>query len=738
MISFTFVVGLVAGICSMAAVSAAQTAEAASTVAKPREPFRIATAKSAITLCVGDDGRLYQLGYGAIGTTPAVPKDLPATGGDRAGDRLAECYPSFGNGYLNEPALQATHADGNTSTDLVYVSHSTRADDANGTTTRIEMKDPKYALRVTLFFATYRDQDVIRQWSEIHNDEAGAVPLDRFASSSPIFRAKEYWLTQLSGWHMREAALTEERLTPGVKLLDSKLGVRAHQGRTPGFVLSLNGPAKEESGEAILGSLEWAGNFAFAFDVDQNNGLRVVSGINPFASRYTLKPGETFATPAMIWTWTDAGVGQASRNLHRWARKHGLRDGDKPRPVLLNNWEATYFKFDQVKLVSLLDGAREIGADIFLLDDGWFGAKYPRDDDRTSLGDWTVDKRKLPDGLPYLVEQARQRGLGFGIWLEPEMVSPKSELFEAHPDWALGQAGREQILGRNQRVLDLTRPAVKDFVSGVIDGTLNSAPGTRYVKWDSNAYALQPGSTYLPAGEQSHVMIDYQRALYDVMDKAVAAHPDVMMMLCSSGPARCDYASLRRFTTFWTSDNTDPLRRVFIQWGFSQLYPAQAMSAHVTDMGKRPLKFAVDVALSGAFGLDLDLSKHSAEDRELLAAAVKLYKERLQPIVATGDLYRLESPYAGPRSAIDFVSEDKSRAVVFVYQHADGEVKSVTPRGLDPAKRYRVSEVNLVGRVKSSLAQQGQTIDGATLMRDGLDVRCAKQCDSSVIELIVE
>lgn len=702
-----------------------------------RSVFEISTARSMITFAVGSDHRLYQLGYGSRQKKPEIPEKLPMPAYDGAAERLSEVYPSFGNGYLLEPALHVTHADGDTSTDLKYVSH-TVTEDAGIATTRIELKDPKHPFQVTLVYRAYVELDIIEQFTEIRHDESRAVTMHRYASASPVFRAKSYWLTQLQGYHMREAGLVEEKLTPGVKLLDSKLGVRAHQIRTPGFFLSLDQSANEESGEVFAGSLAWAGSYAFAFDLDFNNGLRAVCGINPHGSQYHLQPGRTFTTPAMIWAWSDRGKGQISRNFHRWARQYSLRESHKPRPVLLNNWEATFFNFDEAKLVSLLDGAREIGSDVFLLDDGWFGRKYPRNDDRQGLGDWMVNEKKLPHGLSYLVEQSKQRGIDFGIWVEPEMVSPKSELYEAHPDWALQQTGREMILGRWQRVLDLNRPEVKEFVFNVIDKTLKDAPGTRYVKWDCNAYALQPGSTWLKPEEQSHALVDYQFAVYDVMRKVVEAHPDVMMMLCSSGPARSDFASLKNFHSFWASDNTDPLKRVFIQWGFSHFYPAQSMNAHVTDFGHRPLKFACDVALSGAFGVDMDLSKRSDEERKQLAKTIKLYKEVLRDLIAEADLYRVESPYDHPRSVIQYVAQDRTASVVFVYQVKNAESGPVCLKGLDSGRRYRVTELNLPEGTKSSLKENGQVVDGKSLMDSGILPPCNQELQSVVIHLRAE
>ena len=693
--------------------------------------IHIATAHSALELFVGDDGRLYQLAYGNATAQASVPKRAPSC--------EAEFHPQYGDGFICEPALQATHADGNTSTALTYVRHQTTALDAGVSLSRIELKDRFYPLFVTLCLKSYGQQDVIEQWTEIRHEETGAVTLYRFASSAPVMKAKEYWLTQFQGDYSREATLAEERLGLGLKILDSKIGVRASRFRIPSFLLALNAPAREEAGEVFGGSLAWSGSYQLAFELDWNNRLRALCGINPFASQYRLKPGRTFATPAMLWTWSDQGKGRVSRNFHRWARRYGIRDAAQPRPVLLNNWEATGFKFDEPTIVSLFDGAKEIGAETFLLDDGWFGNRHPRNDDKAGLGDWQVNSNKLPHGLSYLAAEAKRRGVNFGIWLEPEMVNPASDLFEQHPDWAIRQTHRELELSRNQLDLDLSCPEVREFAWKVIDSTLGPNPGISYVKWDANRYVTQPGSPYLPPEEQSHLLIDYNFALYDVMARMVQKYPRVTAMLCSGGSGRVDYGALKYFHAFWPSDNTDPRSRVFIQWGFSHFFPASTLCNHVTRMGKRPMKFALDVAMSGALGVDMDIRKLSPGERKTLAAGIALYENDLRELISQGDLYRLESPYDGPRAALDYVSPDRSRAVLFVYQlKAIGVDQPVKLRGLDPQRNYRLPEVNLPHDASCQFGKQGQLLAGAALMSDGLLPPAHKEFESSVIELVGE
>jgi alpha-galactosidase len=667
--------------------------------------LRIATAQAAISLTIDGDGRLLQHAFGR------------GTCGQETGQ---PAYPAFGDGWVYEPALSVVHSDGNTSTDLRVVRWT-----RDGNTTRIELKDAAYPFFVDLFFRTFPLEDVFETWTVLRHEEAGSVTLDAYASSSFDFGAGEFWLTQFHGDWADEANMVEEKLGYGIKVLDSKLGVRAHQFRAPWFILSKGSPASEDAGEVFGGSLAWSGSFRFSFEMLPKGQLQAVCGINPFASTYHLEPGESFETPRMVWVWSGNGTGELSRKLHQYMRREVLRDGDRPRPVLLNNWEATYFDFDEKKIVSLFDGARNLGMELFLLDDGWFGTKYPRDGDTQGLGDWATDPKKLPNGIKALTYAAQEKGLRFGLWFEPEMVNPKSELFEAHPDWLIQQPQREHRLQRNQMVLDLTRPEVREFVYTVLDKTLFENPGISFVKWDCNRYLTQPGSPYLGPDRQSHLQVDYVRALYDVMARLAKDHPSVEVMMCSGGGGRVDYGAMQFAHELWPSDMTDPIRRIFIQWGFSHFIPAMATANHVTRWGGRPLKFCFDVAMSGRLGMDVDVDKLSSEERAYAASAIADYKG-IREVVQLGELYRLESPYLGPRSALMFVRGD--RAVAFVYAREQTEAGTIRLKGLDPTARFRVKEIG------------GETIaecqvSGSELMAKGLDLPALERYGSLVIEL---
>ena len=692
-----------------------------------KQKMEIVSDNLKLTLMVGEDGRLYELGFGdASAVVPIPEKELP---------REQEFVPAYGNGVITEPAIQATHTDGNTSTDLQYVGYRTDTVAPGLTHTVISLKDPAYNFFVDINVKCYENSGMMEIWNDIRHDERGGkVTLYRYASASPLLNSDQYWLTQFNGRYKREATLEEERLGQGMKVLDSKLGIRATQYRIPSFILAYGHPANEREGEVFAGSLRWSGSYQLAFDKDWNNRLRVLSGINPLGSHINLERGEEFATPAMLYVYSKNGKGDASRRFHRWANEYAVRDADRPRPVILNNWEATHCDFDEERLVGLFDGAKEVGAELFLLDDGWFGnGEYSRDDDKHGLGDWEISAKKLPRGLSYLAKEAAKRNVGFGIWLEPEMVSPKSALYEKHPEWIITQQKREPILGRHQEILDLTRPEVQQFEWGVIDNTLGPNPGVSYVKWDCNRYVTQPGSGYLPAQDQSHLLVDYNKALYRLMDRFATAYPDVTAMLCAGGGGRADYGAMPYFHSFWPSDNTDPLGRIKIQWGFGHFFPGSTMAAHVTRMGKRHLKLAIDVALSGTFGIDLALDKATPEERRQLAQGVKLYKDEIRDLVMHGELYRLVSPYENPMASMSYISKDKKEGVVYIYQTEDGSVPQVRLDGLDPMRRYTVKEVGLPDKMLPRFMTA--TYTGQELMEKGLENPLCSQFDSAVLRV---
>jgi len=652
-----------------------------------------------------------------------------------------EVYLTAGMENQFEPAIRMIHADGNPSLELQYVSSSNKKQDNNVGTTTIILKDPVYPVEVMLHYTSYYNEDVIKAWTEIRHNEKKPVELTEYASSLLHFNANEYWLTQFHGDWAREMEMVEEKLTNGIKSIESKLGTRTNFYQTQAFFLSLNKPSTETEGEVIAGTLAWTGNYKYTFEIDQRNGLRVRSGINSFASEYFLQPAEVFTTPEFIFSFSNQGKGQASRNLHKWARNYAVLNGNGPRMTLLNNWEATGMKFNENRLVELFDEAKKLGVDLFLLDDGWFGNKYPRNDDKTALGDWKEDSTKLPSGIGYLVKQAEAKGIKFGIWLEPEMINPKSELYEQHPDWILKLPNRAENYGRNQLVLDLCNPKVQDFVFNVVDKLLTKNPNLAFIKWDCNRSMTNQYSQFLK-DKQTHLFIEYTRGFYRVLERVREKYPQLPIMLCSGGGGRADYAAMKYFTEFWPSDNTDALERIYIQWGYSYFFPANTISAHVTNMGKESLKFRTDVAMMDKLGYDIRVQNFTPEEIQFSNEAVKTYK-RISDVIWFGDLYRIESPYESNRTVVMYVNESRSKAILFNY-HLNTRRQDIFNRvklqGLDTGRKYRIKEINLFPGTKSSQPDNDKVFTGDYLMNVGLNLSPgrANPLTSNIYELTEE
>ncbi len=689
----------------------------------------IETKNSTLVFTIGENKKLYQV---YLGEKLKDPQEYLS-------DKIKqEAYIPAGTDNVFEPAIRIVHSDGNPSLELLYIDSKTEKQNKNITHTRILLKDPVYPVDVALHFIAYYNEDIIKTWTEIRHTEKKPVVLTHFASSMLHFNSEKYYLTQFHGDWAKEMRIEDSQLTHGIKIIDSKLGTRPFSFHFPVFFLSFNNPSDEKNGELIAGTLAWTGNFQLLFEMDQNQSLRVISSMNPYASEYHLEPNKLFITPESIFTYSKQGRGLASRNLHQWARNYGVMDGTKSRYVLLNNWEATFFDFNEEKLVELFGEAHSLGVDLFLLDDGWFANKYPRNNDTAGLGDWDVNTAKLPHGLGYLVKKATEKGVKFGIWIEPEMVNPKSELYEKHPDWILKLPNREEHLIRTQLVLDLTNPKVQDFVYNVVDHMLTENPDIAYIKWDNNRQMTYPYSPYLKE-KQSHLFIEYVRGFYQVMERLRKKYPHFPIMLCSSGGGRTDYGALKYFTEFWSSDNTGPYDRVFIQWGYSYFFPSNTICAHITSWGQESLKFRTDVAMMDKLGYDIRLTKMNDSDLEFSKSAIKLYK-KLSDIIWFGDLYRLISPYDEDRAVLMYVDSDKKKAVLFSYNlffQRGYPTKLVKLDGLDPGKKYLIKEVNLYPNTQSQLMENEKTFSGEYLMKVGLHLPAFVPLTSSVIELTV-
>ncbi len=705
-----------------------------------RNIIRITTDNTDLVLEVGPNKRVYQTYLGPRLSHESDLQNLSwsqhAGSDGSVSTRGWEAYSTSGNEDFFEPALGVTHADGNMTTYLYYVD-SSQEPVPGGTYTRIILKDNRYPVNVTLNYVAYAKENVIKAWTEVVHQEKTSISLFQYASAMLYFSKAEYWLTEFSSDWAKEAHMSSQQLQFGKKVIDTKLGSRAAMHTHPFFEIGLDGSVKEHSGEVLMGTLGWTGNFRFTFEVDNVGNLRVIPGINPYASQYELKAGEVFTTPEFIFTLSYDGTSQGSRNLHDWARRYGLKDGEGSRLTLLNNWENTAFDFNQDILAELMKEAKHLGVDMFLLDDGWFGNKYPRKDDHAGLGDWEVTHDKLPGGVAALVKSAEDSGVKFGIWIEPEMVNPQSELYERHPDWVIEQPNRDTYYYRNQLVLDLSNPKVQDYVFGVVDNILTENPGVAYFKWDCNSPITNIYSPYAK-DKQGQLYVDHVRGIYNVLKRIKDKYPDVPMMLCSGGGARCDYEALKYFTEFWCSDNTDPVERIYIQWGFSQFFPAKAMAAHVTSWNKNTsVKFRTDVAAMCKLGFDIGLQELSDDELAYCQQAIANWK-RLQPAIMDGDQYRLVSPYETNHAAVEYVDKSKTMAVLFAYDLAprfQEKLHAVKLQGLDPDKRYLVKEINLMPGTESKFAQNEKIYTGDYLMKIGLDVFTYLHNMSKIIEL---
>lgn len=638
---------------------------------------------------------------------------------------LAYTVAGINNNFV-EPAIAAVHTDGDNSLDLKYVAHTSVKTDDEATLTTISLKDPVYPFYVDLLFKAWPEEDVIEQWSVIQHKEKGKVTLNKYASANLYFFNKDYYLTSYNGSWAKEIQPELTHLKQGMHTIQSRLGTRENLHTSQNFMLAFDKPATETNGEVLMGQLAWIGNYAIQFETDVYRNMHIVAGINPYQSAYLLAPDTRFETPKFIYTISFEGTGKGSRNLQDWLRNHALADGKGSRLTLLNNWEATYFNFDQNKLVSLFNGAKELGVDMFLLDDGWFGNKYPRNDDTEGLGDWQANKKKLPDGISYLVKEAGKVGIKFGIWIEPEMVNPRSELYEKHLDWVLREPNRPELYFRNQLVLDLTNPQVQDFVFNVVDGLMKENPQLAFFKWDCNAPIFNGHSMYLEKNKipQSHLYVEYTRGLEKVLKRIRAKYPKVPMMLCSGGGGRSDYNLLQYFTEFWLSDNTDPLERVFIQWNYSYYYPAITMCNHVTNWSDKSLKYKVDVASMGKLGFDIRANELNQQDMAFCQQAVRNYND-YKSIVWHGDMYRLASPYENDLASLMFMNKEKTSGVMFSYLTnwryvGNPGLRPVRLQGLDATKNYRITEINLYGDQKSTITNN-RTYSGDYLMKVGFN-----------------
>ena len=688
------------------------------------ETVEVCTPHTSLVLDATEGQELKQLYYGDRLTAA----DLSAI--NDAGGAQYAAYPVYGDICQGETALAVRHTDGNLTLQMEVTGVSRKAE-GNATVTTVAMKDKVYPLRVNVCYKTYADADVIETWTEISHDERGTVVLNQFASGYLPIRRGTVWLSSLYGAWANEAQVAQEPLEPGMKVIKNKDGLRNSHTAHAEVMFSLDGRPRENSGAVIGAALCYGGNYKLRIDTDESEYHHFFAGINEENSAYNLPNGEVFRTPALALTYSQEGLSGASRNFHKWGRKYRLMHGDKERMILLNSWEGVYFDINQEGMAQMMQDIAQMGGELFVMDDGWFGSKYQRNSDNAALGDWTVDSRKLPEGIEGLLRDARKNGVKFGIWIEPEATNTTSELYEKHPEWIINAPKREPVTGRGgtQLMLDLGNPEVQDFVFGIVDNLMTKYPEIAYIKWDSNMGIQSPGSTYLTKDNQSHLYINYHRGFEDVCRRIRAKYPDLVIQACASGGARANWGVLPYFDEFWVSDNTDALQRIYMQWGTSYFFPAIAMASHIGSNPNHqtfrniPIKFRIDVAMSGRLGMEIQPKNMTEEEKTLCKNAIAEYKQ-IRPIVQFGDLYRLVSPYdkLGVASLM-YVSEAKDKAVfywwkteTFVNQH----LPRVRMAGLDPAKTYRIHELDRIDN--KSLKFEGKAFTGQFLMDNGLEI----------------
>ncbi len=655
--------------------------------------------------------------------------DLPADGSFSvqgcAMDHVPGEYPAFGLGDLREGAFSVRREDGTRSADLRFTGAevidgkpalpglpATFGDNAK--TLILHMKDELTGLEATLSYTLFDDVAGVMRSVSFRNVSDSDLVIERAYSLSLELPDSRWDLITLSGAWSREREMIRRPLTMGEMRVSSLKGATSLHNSNMMFLARPE--TTEEQGEAIGAALVYSGNFTAAVHVDSHRYARAFLGVNDVDFSWKLTPGATFQTPEAVTVFSRDGLSGMSAQFHRICAEHLVRGryAKAPRPILLNNWEATYFGFNEEKLLKIAKTAADVGVELFVLDDGWFGR---RDDDTTSLGDWFVDKNKLPDGMKHLSDQVHAMGLKFGLWFEPEMISPVSELYRAHPDWAIHISGREPITQRSQLTLDLSREDVQDYVYECVASHLRE-DGIDYVKWDMNRNFSNIGSALLPADQQKELPHRYMLGLYRVLEKLVQDFPDVLFESCSSGGGRFDLGMLHYMPQTWCSDNTDALCRCEIQYSTSLVFPPFAMGSHVSAVPNHqtgritPISTRGNVAMSGCFGYELDLNTLSAEDLDQVRAQIARVKE-VRNTLLYGEFHRLLSPYEGNDTAWITVSRDKKEAVLMLTRKL---AKSFT---YPPLVRLRGLDEDAV----YTIAETGESYTGSELMNLGLSVK---------------
>ena len=696
--------------------------------------FHLSTAHTSYIIGIDKDLVPVHLYWGARLSDPDVwnimPKSRPHASFEVEAYFKNYEFPCHGTGDYRTPAARALNSDGNSVTCLAYVGHEIYAgkkpleglpavyctEDSEAQTLELRLRDQLTGLEVVLSYSVFEDMDVICRSARYENHGDSPLKLLTAVSASVDFFGGEYDILHLHGAWAREREVQRLPVTHGLYSIDSRRGASGHE-HNP-FVALMSKNADEFAGDVYGFSLIYSGSFAATVEGTAFDCTRVTMGLNPYSFNWDLRPGASFQTPEVAMVYSDAGLNLMSQRYHAIYRtrlcrgKYALAE----RPMLVNNWEATYFGFNEEKIVEIARAGKELGLELFVLDDGWFGK---RDTDNCSLGDWVVDKNKLPNGLDHLARRINDMGMKFGLWFEPEMVSPDSDLYRAHPDWCIHVPDRPRTQARQQLILDLSRADVCDYIIEAVSSVLRSAP-ISYVKWDMNRNMTEIGSALLDSEHQGEMEHRYMLGLYRVLETITQSFPDILFESCSGGGGRFDAGLLYYMPQTWTSDDTDAMERLKIQYATSIVYPISAMGAHVSAVPNHqtgrvtPMRTRCDVALSGNFGFELDLSKLSDEDTQTAREAVELCKE-IRGIVQQGEFTRLVSPFESDLTAWQFVRGDKVILCFFETMiKPTAPLRRIRMKGLDGDAHYRDAAGNVYSG--GALMNMGYPVDG--YMRD--------------------
>jgi alpha-galactosidase len=712
--------------CSLTVVvqtASAQYAPPAAAPAPSGPVFRLDGGNMTYAFGVNERGELQQLYWGGkLAATDAIPpaRSKPEWASfDSPYTNTPQEYAGWGAGLFMEPALKITFADGNRDLVLHYVSNSKPDEHSQ----EIVLKDISRAITVTLHYKIDPESGILARSATVESEEPKPVVIEQAAAAAFSLPAAQYTLNYLSGRWAGEWTLNRETIRQGQRVLESRRGTTGHQ-LNPWFAIG-KGDADEEHGEVWFGALAWSGSWRITVEQDTLDTVRVTGGFNPFDFGYPLKPGETLESPIFYAGYSHHGMGGASRLLNHYTVSHILPQAPnpKPRPVIFNSWEATEMNVSEAGQEALAEKAAALGIDRFVMDDGWFGQ---RKTDHAGLGDWYVNKEKFPNGLKPLIDKVHSLGMDFGLWVEPEMVNPDSDLYRAHPDWAINFPGRPRSEARTQLVLNLARPDVRAYVFSFLDKLLTENQ-IAFLKWDYNRNWSEPGWDQVPVGDQKKIYVEFIRNFYSILAELRAKHPGIEIESCSGGGGRVDLGVLHLTDEVWPSDNTDPFDRLTQQDGFTHAYPAQVMMAWVTDsphwanQRSTSVTYRMLVSMQGSLGIGANLNKLPAEDLATIKRLIAAYHP-VQKTIVQGDLYRLISPTNGSEfSATETVSPDKSQAIFFAFVHSTQEGRSF-PRlqllGLDPAATYALTSIE--GKPAQDTPKEAS---GAWWMNHGIDLQ---------------